>query len=193
MSGRLRVHHSRCQACNSRGGFSLVEVAVLALLLLVAVGGLSGAVLSSLRLSESSEQTARADQAAHLFAAELRAAPFEEVFRRYNATPGDDPGLAGSAPGAAFDVRGLTPRRDDPDGRVGRLIFPVSLDVGGNEVLDESLVDERLGMPAGLDLDGDGVLGDASAGYTLLPVRIVLEWTGAGGPRSYELALLLTR
>ncbi len=193
MSGRLSVHRAPLQACNSCGGFSLVEVAVLAVLLLVAVGGLSSAVLSSLRLSESSEETARADQAAHLFAAELREAPFEEVFRRYNGSAADDPGVAGSAPGAAFDVRGLTPRRDDPDGRVGRLVFPVSLDAGGNEVLDESVIDARLGMPAGLDLDGDGVLGNASATYTLLPVRIVLEWTGAGGPRSYELALLLSR
>jgi hypothetical protein len=193
MQGRLSVHRPPSQAGQSCAGFSLVEVAVLAVLLLVAIGGLSGAVLSSLRLSESSEQTARADQAAHLLAAELRAVPFEELFRRYNATPGDDPGLAGSAPGSAFDVLGLTPRSDDPDGRVGRLIFPVALDVGGNEVLDENVVDERLGMPAGLDLNGDGVLGDASADYTLLPGRVVLEWTGAGGARSYELALLLTR
>lgn len=193
MLGRLIVQRAPFQRCNSSQGFSLVEVAVLAVLLLVAVGGLSGAVLSSLRLSETSEQTARADQAAHLFAAELRSVAFEEVFRRYNATPGDDPGVAGSAPGSSFDVRGLTPRRDDPDGRVGRLIFPTALDVGGNEVLDENVVDTRLGMPAGLDLNGDGVLGDASADYTLLPVRIVLEWTGAGGDRSYELALLLTR
>jgi len=193
MSGRLSVHRAPLQARNHCRGFSLVEVAVLAVLLLVAVGGLSSAVLSSLRLSESSEETARADQAAHLFAAELRGAPFEQLFRLYNGTPGDDPGGAGSGPGGAFDVRGLTPRQDDPDGRVGRLIFPVSLDVGGNEVLDESIVDARLGMPAGLDLDGDGLLGNASATYTLLPVRIVLEWTGAGGPRSYELALLLTR
>lgn len=193
MSGRLKVHRVPLQARNKCGGFSLVEVAVLAVLLLVAVGGLSGAVLSSLRLSESSEQTARADQAAHLFAAELRAAPFEQLFRLYNGTPGDDPGGAGTAPGGAFDVQGLTPRRDDADGRVGRLIFPVTLDVAGNEVLDETTVDERLGMPAGLDLDGDGVLGDASATFDLLPVRIVLEWTGAGGDRSYELDLLLTR
>jgi len=193
MQGRKSIRCSPLQARNYREGFSLVEVAVLAVLLLVAIGGLSSAVLSSLRLSESAEQTARADQAAHLFAAELRRVPFEEIFRRYNATPGDDPGLAGSAPGSAFDVLGLTPRSDDPDGRVGRLIFPVALDAGGNEVLDENVLDERLGMPAGLDLNGDGLLGDASANYTLLPVRLVLEWTGAGGARSYELALLLTR
>lgn len=193
MRGRLIIHRTPLQACNTERGFSLIEVAVLAVLLLVAVGGLSGAVLSSMRLSESSEQTARADQAAHLMAAELRSVPFEEVFRRYNASPGDDPGLPGTAPGAAFDVRGLTPRDDDPDGRVGRLVFPVTLDVSGNERLDENTVDPRLGMPEGLDLNGDGVLGDATADYTLLPVRLILEWTGAGGARSYELDLLLTR
>ena len=176
---------------NQRAGFSIVEVAILAVLLLVAVGGLSSAVLSSLRLSQSSEESARADQAAHLFAAELQRADFGDIFALRNNTPSDDPGGPGTAPGGAFDVVGLSPRRDDPDGRVGRLVFPVALNVAGNEVLDENVSGERLGMPDGLDLNADDVLGDASANYQLLPVRLILEWSGVGGQRSYELDLLL--
>jgi len=171
-------------------GFSIVEVAILALLLLVAVGGLSGAVLSSLRLSHSAEESARADQAAHLLAAELQRTPFAEIYARYNGSLLDDPATEAS-PGAAFDVAGLTARQDDPDGRVGRLVFPSTTLAGGVEILDENVSDERLGMPEGLDLDGDGVLGDASDDYRLLPVRLILEWSGVGGPRSYELDLLL--
>lgn len=174
---------------NRRAGFSIVEVAILAILLLVAVGGLSGAVLSSLRLSHSSEENARADQAAHLKAAELQRVPFAEIFARYNNASLDDP--VGVSPGGAFDVEGLTPRRDDADGRVGRLVFPVSATVAGGEALDENISDVRLGMPDGLDLNGDGVLGDASTTYQLLPVRLILEWSGVGGPRTYELDLLL--
>lgn len=176
---------------NRRAGFSIVEVAILAVLLLVAVGGLSGAVLSSLRLSHASEESARADQAAHLFAAELQRVPFGEIFARYNNATLDDP-VAGVSPGGAFDVAGLTPRSDDADGRVGRIVFPVAATMAGGEALDENVSDERLGMPAGMDLNGDGVLGDASTDYQLLPVRLILEWSGAGGPRSYELDLLLT-
>ena len=82
---------------NRREGFSIVEVAILAILLLVAVGGLSGAVLSSLRLSHSSEETARADKAAHLKAAELQRVPLAEIFARYNNSALDDP--AGVSPG----------------------------------------------------------------------------------------------
>ena len=175
---------------NRRSGFSIVEVAILAVLLLVAVGGLSGAVLSSLRLSHSSEESARADQAAHLKAAELQRVVFGEIFERYNNSTLLDP-LVGVSPGGAFDVEGLTPRRDDADGRVGRIVFPVALDVSGAERLDENVSDVRLGMPDGLDLNGDGVLGDASGDYQLLPVRLILEWSGVGGARIYELDLLL--
>jgi hypothetical protein len=183
-------HRRGLRPGNRKAGFSIVEVAILAVLLLVAVGGLSGAVLSSLRLSQSAEESARADQAAHLFAAELRRAPFATLFARYNSSTGDDP-VGTTSPGGHFEVEGLTPRRDDADGFVGRIVFPSS-EAGGVEILDETVSDARLGMPEGMDLDGDGALGNASATYDLLPVRLILECTGTSGPRLYELDLLLT-
>ena len=52
--------------------------------------------------------------------------------------------------------------------------------------------DARLGMANGRDLNGDGdVDDDVTADYVLLPVRLIVEWSGAGGNRSYELDLLL--
>lgn len=182
-------------APTGREAFSLIEVTILALLLLVAVGGLSGAVLSSLRLSRVTEESALADEAARARAARMQVTAFADIFRTYNEAPGDDLGAPGSAPGAAFDVRGLTPRRDDPDGRVGRIVFP-AVDVGGGVfVLRESFVDERMGMLEGvgrdLNLDGDA-LDDMTTGYQLLPARILVEWTGAGGNRSYEIDVVLT-
>jgi len=178
-----------------REGFSLVEVTILALLLLVAVGGLSGAVLSSLRLSRTTEESALADEGARALAGRLQTETFADLFRRYNENPADDPGgVPGSAPGAAFDVRGLTPRSDDADGRVGRIVFPV-VDLGGGvQALREDVVDVRLGMPEGRDLNGNGVPNeDATNNYVLLPARLIVEWTGAGGNRSYELDLVLVR
>lgn len=177
------------------GGFSLVEVSILAVLLLVAIGGLSGAVLSSLRLSRTTEESAVADEAARALAARMQNTNFRDIFRTYNASTADDPGGAGTGVGAAFDVRGLAPRRNDPDGRVGRIVFP-SFDLGGGlEGLGEDVVDARLGIDEnGRDLNGNGAThDDAKDDYLLLPVRLIVEWVGAGGNRLYELDLVLVQ
>jgi hypothetical protein len=168
-------------------------VAVLAVLLLVAVGGLSGAVLSSLRLSRTTEESAKADEAVRALAAEMRLTSFEQIFFAYNTTVQDDV-LVGVAPGSAFDVPGLTPRNGDPDGRVGRIVFPSVELPDGSEVLREDFADARMGMAKGMDLNLDGdLLDEFKTGYEFLPVRLVVEWTGAGGNRSYELDLLMVQ
>lgn len=173
----------------------MVEVTIVAILLLVAVGGLSGAVLSSLRLSRATEESSIADDGARALAARMQLETFSEIFRRYNASTLDDVGL-GVVPGAAFDVPGLTPRSDDADGRVGRIVFPSVELVGGQLALREDVVDPRLGMPDGqprdLNLNGE-FDDDVTLDYVLLPVRLILEWTGAGGQRSYELDLVLVQ
>lgn len=186
-----------------RDGFSLVEVAIVAVLLLVAVGGLSGAVLSSLRLARTTEESAVGDEAVRALAARMQTQAFAELFELYNAYPDDDPGgVAGTAPGAAFDVRGLAPQADDPDGRVGRIVFPTVDLPGGDQALREDVLDPRLGMPAldmvalgmdGRDLNGDALVDALDHGddYVVLPARLILEWTGAGGNRSYELDVVL--
>jgi len=188
-------HQIRRAGAARRAGFSMVEVMVVAILLLVAVGGLSGAVLSSLRLSRTTEESSIADDAARALAARIQLETFSEIFRRYNGTDVDDVGL-GVVPGNAFDVPGLTAREDDPDGRVGRVVFPSVELPGGLEALSEQAVEPRLGMtegaPRDLNLDGD-VLDLLTFDYVLLPVRLVLEWTGAGGDRTYELDLLLVQ
>jgi len=178
-----------------RGGFSLVEVMILAVLLLVAIGGLSGAVLSSLKLSRATEESSRADEGVRALAARMQNTDFSEIFWTYNGSTADDPDGPGTAPGNTFDVPGLAPRRDDPDGRVGRIVFP-SVDLGGGlEGLAEDVVDPRLGIgEEGRDLNGNGAFHDVLTNdYLLLPVRLIVEWTGAGGNRVYELDLLLVQ
>jgi type II secretory pathway pseudopilin PulG len=186
--GKRSNKTERVRARPGQGGFSLVEVTVLALLLLVAVGGLSGAVLSSLKLARTSEESALADEAVRAQAAAMQTMGFNLIFASYNAAPA-------AVPGAAFDVRGLTPQEGDPDGRVGRIVFPVVELPGGVQALREDVVEPRLGMTAPLfmDLNNDGdAVDDVTNDYTLLPVRLIVEWTGAGGNRSYELDLLLS-
>jgi hypothetical protein len=177
---------------SSRAGFSLIEVAILAILLLVAIGGLSGAVLSSMRLARTTEESALADEGVRTLAAAMQDTVFDQIFRRYNASILDDP--VGGAPGATFDVPGLAPRSEDPDGRVGRIVFP-AVDLGGGaQALREDVIEPRLGMVAGVntDLNGNGSFADdVTNDYVLLPVRLIVEWAGAGGDRSYELDLVL--
>lgn len=178
---------------SGQGGFSLVEVMILALLLLVAIGGLAGAVLSSLKLARTTEESSLADDAVRSLAARMQNTTFADIFSTYNGSTADDPDGPGTAPGNAFDVLGLAPASNDPDGRVGRIVFP-SVDLGGGlEGLGEDVVDARLGIDAnGRDLNGNGATHDEVSGdYLLLPVRLIVEWSGAGGRRIYELDLLL--
>ena len=91
------------------------------------------------------------------------------IWALYNADPADDPGGAGTAPGAAFDVAGLAPQLGDPDGMVGQVVFP---EVAG--ALREDVADERLGAPRDLNLDGAVDAANHAGDYRVLdrvPVR----------------------
>jgi Tfp pilus assembly protein PilV len=64
----------------------MLEVALLTVFLLIAVGGLSGAVLSSLRVSRATEESARADAAIRALAADMQSTAFNVLYRQYNGT-----------------------------------------------------------------------------------------------------------
>ncbi len=183
--------HARIRARSGAPGFSIVEIALLTVILLVAIGGLSGAVVSAIQLSRTTEETAIADDAARAMSASFSNWPFSDVFALFNANPLDDPNGPGTALGPDFDVRGLTPQRGDADGRVGRILFP-AVDIGGGvQTLQEDFDEPRWGMPR--DLSGDDMFDalDQSGDYVALPVTVLLEWTGAGGARSLRVELLL--
>lgn len=153
--------------------------------LLVAAGSIVSSVQHAARLGNVNRERMRAIDAAELVLERLRSEPLERVHALYDADPENDPDGPGTGPGARFAVLGLTARAGAPQGLAGRVEFPGA----GNE-LREDFVDPELGMPR--DLDGDGLIDDAehSGAYRLLPVRIVVQWTGAGG--AGELALVTT-
>ena len=174
---RRRARGTRTAA---RTGFTLVEVAVTAVLFVVAIGGLTSAVIAALGLSRTSSESGLANDGARLAAERLRTVEFEDIFATFTAAPD-------------FDVRGLTPREGDPDGRVGRITFP-TVDVPGVGLqLVETVVDASLGMPR--DLNGDGRLEntDRARDYLILPVTIRLEWRGITGDRWLEYDTVLVR
>jgi len=160
----------------SRRGLSLLEVLIAVSVFGITMAGLTGTQLTSIALSRANQDLSLATDAAQSVLEELRAEPdFHAIYLRWNANPDDDPaGTVG--PGNAFDVRGLEPAPDDPDGRVGEVIFP-----GDGMQLLENLDDRLLGTPRDLDLDGviDGQ--DQSIRYHLLPVLVRVRWLSARG------------
>lgn len=172
-----------------RAGFSLIELLVATTVLVLGMLGAIGTLTTVNGLGESNRESILASQAARSMIESLQAEAFEDVFERFNADPGDDPGGAATAPGPGFDVPGLTPQAGDADGLAGSVLFPVS---AGN-VLREDLVDARFGMPR--DLNGDDVVDgeDHTFDRIVLPVRVRIEWTGRSGDRFVEFTNILGR
>lgn len=169
-------------------GFSMVELMLVLTILTVAVGMLAGTLGSVMRLGPSVRETALAVEAARSAVERMRAAPFGDLFALYNADPGDDPGGAGTAPGAGFAVAGLQARADDPDGLCGEVVLPIAAGA-----LREDLVDVDLGLPRDLDLDGavDGL--DHAGDYEVLPVVVRVRWGGRGAARQVEVFTTIAR
>lgn len=144
--------------------------------LTVAIGGLSGAVVHAMRLNQVNQETAIADAAILEQAERMQGLAFETVFATYLAQPG-------------FDVPALSVVAGDPDGLVGSITFPT---IAGQ--LREDVFDPSLGMPR--DLNGDGLAPDNldhSGDYVILPATIRLDWAGATGDRFLEYDLVLSQ
>ncbi len=184
-----------------RSGFSLIEVLISVTLITVAVVGAMSSITSTASLGESNRESALAYRAAQRRLEQVQASAFEDAYALYNADPLDNPaGIA--APGPHFDVAGLAPQDSDADGRVGRVIFPISIGAGPalviNADLEEPGYDVRSSWPTGVsrsyppETDISSVRDlDMSSGYLLLPVRVEIRWTGASGDRSITVESIL--
>ena len=174
----------------TRSGFTLVDVVVATFVLVIAIGGLSSAVISTMQLQRANEESAAAYAALREMTESVQATDFGDIFATFNADPGDDPDGAGSAPGENFAVFGLDARPGDADGLVGQIVFP-TVPAGGADELREDVVDAAIGMPR--DLNGDGAVdgNDHAGDYTLLPVTFRLQWRGSNGDRQLEASVLL--
>ncbi len=173
-----------------RAGFSLVELMLAMAVIAVALASAVGTIAGTAKLSQVDEETLVASQGARAMMECLQAADLRDAFALYNEVEVDDPGGAGTAPGAHFAVSGLDPLSDDADGMVGRILLPVAADFPG--VLREDLFDPSFGMPRDLDLDRDVDGDDHAADYVVLPIRVQVRWRGPGGARVLELDTILT-
>ena len=179
----------------------MVELSVSMVVLLVAVGGFSSAILSSMRLVSSNGETSRSLDVAREVMERLRSVPFEEVFYEFNADRADDPDGAGTAMGDTFMFSVYEEVEEDTDAidrardevargqMVAQVIFPTV--PGAEAILREDQQSDVLGTP--MDLNADGMIdaNDHSADYIILPVVIQIRWQGALGQRTTTLQAVL--
>ena len=170
-----------------RGGYALIELTVALLVITVSIGAISMSMMSTSSLSRSNEERTRAIAAALSVLESIRSEDPGEVFARFNRVTSDDP-ASGVSPGSFFSVGDLEPRRGDADGFVGEVQFP-----GDGVVLREDVLDVELGVPRDLNSDGEVDGDDRSTDYTVLPVRIRVEWTGVCGGQKVDLYSMIGR
>lgn len=173
-----------------QAGFTLVEVLLALVVLVVAVGGTLGTLNAYVRLDQQTAQKSMALRVAEEQIERMRAEPFSTLFERYNAEAADDPTGFLPSPGSGFPVPGLDVQVGDADGLAGEIHFPVA--PGAPGVLREDIAERNLGTPK--DLNGDGVIDslDHRLDHLLLPVRVEVRWTGPAGMQSVTLDSILS-
>ena len=189
-----------------QAGFTLLELMISVVVIVVAFFGLLLALHYGSVLNETARQMQTAHGAARLALEAVRAYEFPFTYRCFNEDITDDPHDAGWAEvsleplnrvieqggdnppltaigdriGNNFVVEGLAPRPTDPDQVVGVILFPEVIQ-GSNAVLSEQGQDPFLGPDR--DLNGNGTTDDedVSDDYVLLPVTVLVQWQGLFG------------
>jgi type II secretory pathway pseudopilin PulG len=188
--------HFRARA-RARRGVTLLEIVVAMPIILVSASLMVGTLLAATRQRTVNGESARAAEVLRSTLELMRNEDFRFLAALYDRDPFNDPMGPGTAPGGAFDVRGLRPVQGDPDGRVGEVLLPLvdAAPVGSvlpQWELREDLNDAGLGLPR--DLNGDGAVDDLTHAddYRVLPVTVVARWQGRFGPRTLRMHTLFT-
>jgi Tfp pilus assembly protein PilV len=156
------------------GGFTLLEVGITIVILMLSVASTSAATISLATMREHHRERMAAHEAASGLAERILELGRSEMgasgswARNVTESVCEPNGL-----GVAFDVAGLEPL--DSLAHVGSITF----------VVDETVTDADLGVPLGMprDLDGNGYIDGTNVHATarLLPAVIELRWNGVRG------------
>ncbi len=173
------------RAGSPNSGYTLVEVMVSLVILVIAISGYSSAILSTSLSADTTRELRLATESAWSVMERLQGVGFDEAFARFNSDPEDDPDGAGSATGSDFEIIGLAPIAGDGDGSAGEVLLP-AVWVDGDLQIREDVEIPELGMPR--DLSGDGVIdaADHSDDYIVLPVLVRMSWQGSSGEMQLE-------
>lgn len=176
---RILQKKNAVRAAAARAGMSMVEVMIALTVLTVTVFMLTSTMGSSMSYTSTKMEKALASDAARNLLETMRAEQFSQLFARYNNSPEDDPGGAGSAPGAFFAVEGLEPLPNNPSGKVGEVLM-----ASPGPSLREDVTNSVLGFPR--DVSGDSNVDDKNHAldYMVLPVGIKVEWKGKSGKQT---------
>ena len=158
-----RPHRKR----SAQAGFTLIESLIAVVVLGVTISLTVNAISSVSTYAASAREGELAAEALDGWVDTLANHEFADVFADFR--------------GRTFTVDGLRIQEDDPDGVVGRILFPV--DPADDAVLREDLDDDTFGLPFDLNLDGSVDGADHSGDYRLLPYRVLVEWNGPTGNR----------
>jgi type II secretory pathway pseudopilin PulG len=166
----------------TRRGITLVEMVVALGVMAVGLLGFLQSIVAAVNVARAQREIAIASEAGRQTIERMRSESFAQVFKRYNVDPNDDPGGAGTAPGASIVVAGLRPLPGAAGGAVGRIVFPTRT-AGTAVAVFENVADDNLGMPR--DLNGDNQIDAANTitDYRILPVMVQFDWLGANGPQ----------
>ena len=178
----------------SRAGFTLLELAVVVPILIIAVALLSGTLTGTTKQRSILRENSVASNAIQSVIETMRNDDFRQLFALYNEEPFDDPNGPGTAPGNRFAVDGLDPQPGAVNGMIGEIILP-TFNAGGAIDQDWQLREDIdlpiLGLPR--DLNGDNIV-DAlnhADDYTIMPIEVRLQWQGRYGPREFRMQTLL--
>lgn len=179
------------QRSPSGAGFALIEMVIAASILMIGALGFLQLFTAAADLNGANREGAVAREAAQRALTRLAAfEPRENLFALHNEDPADDPAgepLAGFLL-SGFEVDGLSPRANDPDGLVGRVIFPIDPITGA--LHPEFQSSDFSVAPA---LIGAGVSEEVAQAYgLLLPVAVRLEWQHKGRPVQHEIVTLIS-
>lgn len=150
----------------------MLEVLIAFAVAAVALMGTLSAIASIMQLTDSNREQAMALNVARQKLAELQIAPFHTTLEQF--------GPASTANSTSFLQL---------DGGTIKFIFPIN----ASGKLDETMVDELMGMPMDLNGNGNSTDTNVSTNYCLLPVRIQLTWKSPNGSREMSLNTLLVK
>jgi type II secretory pathway pseudopilin PulG len=180
MESRTEIHRlGQAGPAASRRGLTMLELVFAITLLVIGITAISRLTVGVTRAANVQRESELATEAARATLERIQTEAFSQAFRSFNATGSDDPGGAGTAPGANFAVEGLRATADDPDGLPGEIVMPTLPGLPGQ--LREDVDEPKLGMPQ--DLDGNGVVdgNNHATDYKLLPVLVRVRWRACDG------------
>ncbi|MEE8466854.1 MAG: prepilin-type N-terminal cleavage/methylation domain-containing protein, partial [Planctomycetota bacterium] len=170
----------------ARGGFTLIEVMIAMIVLLIALMALTSTSLVVHSVNESDRLRRKALSG-------LRTA-VERRQSRSTALIDSDTGWAndlvlayggGGNPGPLFSVRGLDPWEGEASLGTIQIIT--------DETDTDGILGVNLGMPKDLNADGDTLSTDVTADAQLLPVIVRVRWEGAAGQREFTQGFWIAR